>query len=309
MALAILLCHSRGRILLLNDTVIGSLLTALAYLIVGMFFFLTGYGLRESLKAKPFYKESFWQNRVIPFYVDCLIFIAIYTVYRFITGAEVAIVGLVGSATMFDTYVINGWYLQVAMLVYLAFGFAWRFDDKYELPILCGLLILYIMICVVSGAPMTRTQSILGLPLGYMWSAKKVKIDQKLQKYDWLVAVFSFILMTVTIFIGGWYTTGISQLLIKALSVLFFIIFCLCILRCVPIQCKLISFLGKLSLEIYVIHGLFIELFGQKIDTWSRTCMFLMEVLICSIVAARLLHWVINAVNKYIKGYVKVRGS
>lgn len=195
------------------------------------------------------------------------------------------------------------------MLIYIAFGLAWLFDDKYELLILYGLLISYILICVVTDAPMTRTQSILGLPLGYMWSSQKAKIDEKLLKYSWLVTIFSFILMTVTVLVGNWYTTGIFQLSIKALSVIFFIIFCLCILRRVPIQCKPLSFFGKLSLEIYVIHGLFIELFGQKIDTWNKACIFLAEILICSIVSAWLLHWVINAINKYIKGYMRGRES
>ncbi|MGM9644819.1 MAG: acyltransferase family protein [Eubacteriales bacterium] len=301
MALAIMLCHIRNKTLLLNDTAFGALMTALAYLIVGLFFFFTGYGLRESVVNKPGYKNKFMRNRIIPYYVDCIIFIFIYTVYRCITGAEVTIVGIIKSSTFFDSYVINGWYLQVALLVYLAFWIAWKFDKKYECLILCLFLVAYIVICIVIDAPITRTQSILGLPLGFLWSWKKRPIEAALKKHGWLFLLSSFILTILTIILGGWYTTGLMQLAIKSISTIFFIVFCLCAFRYIPIQCKITEFLGKISLEVYVIHGMFIDIFGRNIDTWGKTVLFLSEVLACSIIAAWILHLGLQKINNRIR--------
>ncbi len=301
MALAIVLCHSRGRVLLLNDTALGSLLTALAYLVVGMFFFLTGYGLCESVSAKPAYKDRFLQNRIIPYYADCLVFILLYTLYRWITGANVTVMGVVGSATVFNSYVLNGWYLQVALLVYLSFWLAWRFDKKYEWSILCGLLVAYVVVCIVIDAPMTRTQSILGIPLGVIWSVKKLSLDMALRKYGWLILCGSFVLTIAMVIVGSWYVTGLLQLAVKAMSTVFFIVFCLCVLRYIPIQCSVTAFLGSISLEIYVVHGLFIEVFGHNADTWGKTGLFLFAVFSCSILSAWILHFAIKNLNGWLK--------
>lgn len=93
MAIFIILAHLRNFMTFLNDTAIGSILTASGYLLVGMFFFLSGYGLAESFRNKENYCKNFVKKRIIPFYVDCLIFLLIYIVFSIIKGYKIRVGG------------------------------------------------------------------------------------------------------------------------------------------------------------------------------------------------------------------------
>lgn len=302
MALTIILCHSRGRMLLINDTIVGAFFTALAYLVVGMFFFLTGYGLRESSVRKSDYKNKFFKSRILTFYVDCLIFISIYVAYRIFTKQEVSIGGVIGSATVFDTYVINGWYLQVAVLVYLGFYIAWKISGgKYEKIILLTLLAVYIITWWLSDKTITWVQSILGIPMGYLWSEKKNELDAFINKHYVSMLIGGAVSLFSMVIIGNWYVNGILSVAIKAISVCFFIILSICVLKAIPIKNKLFIYLGEISLELYVVHGLWIDILGNDIDTWGKTVMFFAAVMVCSILTASVLHKLIKQVNLLIK--------
>ncbi len=123
MAIIIVIAHLRNNIPMLNDTYIGSLLTSSGYLIVGMFFFLTGYGLCESYKNKENYYNTFFKNRIVTFYFDCIIFCAIYCIYYLFIGKEINFQGIVTSIFCLGqgSYISNGWYLQVAGYIYICF--------------------------------------------------------------------------------------------------------------------------------------------------------------------------------------------
>ncbi len=103
------------------------------------------------------------------------------------------------------------------------------------------------------------------------------------------------------VIIGNWYVNGILQVAIKAISVCFFIIVSICVLKAIPIQNKLFMYLGEISLELYVVHGLWIDILGNDIDTWVKTVIFFAAVMVCSILTASVLHELIKQVNLFLK--------
>lgn len=77
------------------------------------------------------------------------------------------------------------------------------------------------------------------------------------------------ILSLSTLIYAQWIATGILQLMAEMVSSLFIGITCLLLLKKVKIQCGITAFLGEISLEIYVFHGMFIEIFGGDKTTWG----------------------------------------
>ena len=74
--------------------------------------------------------------------------------------------------------------------------------------------------------------------------------------------------------------------------------FCLVImLFSMKIKCSnpVLSFLGKISLELYLIHGLFIQLFKGQLCMIQNDFLFIAAVLICSVVSAAILYYPLHA--------------
>ncbi len=83
----------------------------------------------------------------------------------------------------------------------------------------------------------------------------------------------------------------------------FIALVCLMLLKICPIRCKVTAFLGEISLEIYVFHGMFLELFGGEKTSWGQTGIYFLLVVICSIPVAWLIHILIKFVEKRVFTY------
>lgn len=304
-AVVVVLSHLRNNIPILNDTALGSLLTASGYLSVGIFFFLSGFGLRESFEKKSGYIHSFPQNRLIPFYCDYLLFLMVYLVFRMCSGRSICGSGILSSLFWGGTYVENGWYFQVAMLIYLSFYVSYLMtkNNCRLVPLaLCVFLIIYIVICLLTYEEAGLfLQSISGVVLGFIWSCNQIKLRKAISKHFVFCLLSSFLAFSITLLWGNWYATGILRIIIKNCSVCFFAASCICIFCIVPIQCCVTKFLGEISLELYAIHGLFLGIFMKNPLTVLDSVTYAVEVISCSIVAAWVLHQFIKRFNAWLK--------
>ncbi len=306
MAIMIIIGHIRGSMVFLNDTYLGSILTVISWPALVMFFFLTGFGLRESFTKKEGYAKGYLKNRVLPFYVKYLIFLAIYLIFHLIMGEALNPSKLVKSFIWGNTYVNNGWYLQTMLLIYLVFWFAYRpnLKIKYTYIILCCCLLGYIALCAILGVIYPNSlyhyyaYFILGVPLGYLWSLYYDKVEKVTQKYYWLILIGAFLITAGTMIYSSWMATGLVQLFATMFCALALGVFCLMLLKKIPIQCKVTEFLGEISLEIYVVHGIFLVLFGGNKTSWGEAVLYLLLVVICTIPVAWLIHKLLGILDK-----------
>ncbi len=305
MAFIIIFSHLRNCIPYFNDTYIGSILTASGYLTVGMFFFFTGYGLCESYNNKKNYYDTFFRNRIVTFYSDCMLFCIIYCIYYLIIGKEINFQGILTTIFVIGgkTYISNGWYLQVAGFIYVCFWLVHKITKQtlYQKLLLLVLFIFYIIYCCYYIEHYSLyIQSISGLALGCLCSWEKEIFNRIMSRWK-ICLIVSFIFFSVTVIIGNWYSMGILRPIIKMISVIFFIIFCFCILKILPIKCKITKFIGKISLELYAIHGIFLSIFNKTIATGWDALIYAGEVIVFSVCSATILNLVINRMNGFIK--------
>ncbi len=311
MALLVIIGHVRGAMTFVNDTLVGSLLSIFAWPALSMFFFLTGYGLRESFAKKENYAQTFLKRRVVPYYLKYLIFLAIYIIYYFVSR--------IGTNWSFDwklfglsfvwggTYIDNGWYLQTTLLIYIVFWLAYlpKWNVKYTYSVLGLALVGYVAMCMLLGGFYPYyTQFVLCVPFGFLWSMHYEKIDKLANKFYWLIILVALAVVAGTIVLARivFANQGYLQTVTIMLCSLFICVVCLMLIKKVPIKCKVTNFLGEVSLEIYVVHGMFLWIFSKIFDggiqNWGQAGLYFLLVLACTIPLAWALHRLLSILDK-----------
>lgn len=173
LACCVVLCHlldSPWAYRMIPSSIVG----ALGYFSVACFFFLSGYGLTFQYRRKGAqYLASFPRSRILPFWLLSCIFAVVYTVLTLITNNESVTCSLLLQTLTFgpDTIISKGWYLQVALVCYIAFYLVFRYvpGGWGKFAVGCGLLVLYTAVCAACGFSVSYYQTVPNFLLGCVW--------------------------------------------------------------------------------------------------------------------------------------------
>lgn len=263
---------------------------ALGFVTVAMFFFLSGYGLIASYRKNPASIYHFVKHKILPFYVINIILIVIYVCVDLLLGQQITVVSILESFTFGGTVIANGWYIQVQLLYYIMFYLVFRFcKGKRHLIFMLGLHITYLLICVLFGIKSAYYERTFIFVAGMYWYEYRNMIDYWVdsKRYRWIIAwSISCVLFAATYFMPDF---GMA-VLFRGISYFFFVPAVILLLKKVKIQNKVTSFLGRISLEIYVLQGVFLMLFHAKNMYISNPYLYLLAVSISTIVTACILH-------------------
>ena len=86
-----------------------------------------------------------------------------------------------------------------------------------------------------------------------------------------------------------------------------YVLFCFLLMMKVKIGNKAIAWLGSVTLEFYLMHGIFVELFGydflglKSIVYIKNVPLYILVVLACAIPATLLFHWPWAAIAKKLR--------
>lgn len=116
----------------------GSEFSNFAYMgtyIVSIFFFLSGYGLYYQNEHKPNYMNGFLYKRLSRILVPFIFISLIYLVYRVANGQVINIEYFINLFLKGSTIIINGWFVNIIILMYLFFYVSFKLFKKSELAI------------------------------------------------------------------------------------------------------------------------------------------------------------------------------
>lgn len=326
LALIILLHHLYEYAGFLAGTPVSLLLQMSGYLCVSLFFFLSGYGLMCSLKSKgQDYVRSLPRKRILPLWCFYLFLFALYVGMNFI---RVKLMGepFRAGTSLFDfetgnvqwglllqsflfgfgkTIVGNGWYIQVILILYLAFWLVFTIfhSPKGRWIGMTAFTLAYIAVCVVAGIvwlgdqPNTVYEAVPCFLLGMLWPSVRPKLWQKFNRtYKVLLAGVAMLFLFAALMAArllvrqagherGWLDLGL-----KVGAAPLFCIGVICMLHVIPISCKPLHWLGDISLEIYTMQGIFFMLFDAPVIN-SRPIRW-GAIVVATILAAWLVHLV-----------------
>ena len=241
------------------------------YLFVAFFFFCSGYGLFKSFSSKTDYLKGFLNKRYLPLLIT---FFASDILFQFARYTRA------NPAFPANTY---SWFVFAIMLLYTAFYLCFKFLKKLQPLILLLLVIAACIICRLLYAESYLYNSILAFPAGVLFASREEKILPLLKKHYLPFLIISLILSALLIFLCSndqrLYTimagsgeikrmeyAGVRdlQILLQLFASLFFCFSIVLMSLKLKVGNKALSFLGSMSLELYLVHVLFVELFTEK---------------------------------------------
>lgn len=272
--------------------------------IVSVFFFLSGYGLYVQNERKESYLDNFLVKRLSKILIPLIIISSIYLIYRSINGQVLSSSFFIDLFKKGSTVIYNGWFVDIIILMYIFFYISFRMFSDKTIAILVNtvLIIFYIVLAIKLGYGFWWYNSSIPFVLGLVWAKNKENIDRLLKKYYFIPLVS----VTVLLFISHQYSfilqkfhlvDNYSYALAANIDNVIFTLFFILIVRKIDFSNKYLLFLGKISFELYMIHGLVMSIFGKHFVT-SRLndVIFTILVLIVSISLA----WLINLIIKKI---------
>ena len=307
----------------------GSLeaLQGIGILCVSFFFFQSGYGLMKNTLRKTGYLCGFLHRRfcklLLPFFLCNLIFVCV----NISLGTVYSPVRLFKCLTGLELVNTHAWFILTSALFQAVFFFIFRFvrgqGTRYFL--LLSFQIAYACFCMRKGSglqlfegPWWFNSSGLFF-IGVLFAGYEAPAVAFFRKNYRLLAglcppVF-LLFYNVSVFaihafpypsgeisalsagmLKSWFDLGWQTLAVTS--------FCLAVtLFTLKVKCsnRILLFLGKISPELYLIHGLFIQLFHGQLILLENEMLFILSVLVCSIAAAAVLHIPCGAAVRFLQ--------
>ena len=273
--------------------------------IVSVFFFLSGYGLYVQNGRKENYLDNFLVKRLSKVLIPFIVISSIYLIYRRMNGQVLSSVYFIDLFKKGSTVIYNGWFVDIIILMYIFFYISFTVFSNKKIAILVNtvFIIFYIVLAIKLEYGFWWYDSSLPFVLGLIWAKNKKYIDEILNKYYFIILVcitgllftfhqYSFILKKLNL------VDSYSYVLAANIDNIIFTIFFVLTMRKIDFSNSRLLFLGKISFELYMIHGLVMSIFGKYFVT-SRIndVIFTILVLIVSIFLAWLINVIIKKIN------------
>lgn len=273
--------------------------------IVSIFFFLSAYGLYVQNERRENYLDNFLVKRLSKIIVPFFIISLIYIFYRFVNGQLIDLNFFINLFKKGSTIIYNGWFVDIIILMYIFFYISFKlFQNKFLSIVLNTIFIIcYICLAIKLGYNFWWYNSALTFAIDLIWAKNQNKIDRVIEKYYFIV----IILVTVLLFVSHKYDVLLKYLHIEdsysyALAanldnIIFTIYFIIVFLKKINFSNVYLTLIGRISFELYMIHGLVISMLG-KIFVSSRVndVLFTLFVLIVSLIFAWIINKIINVI-------------
>lgn len=309
LAVLVFISHIPSYLSIWSGSIIGSILQSFGSWCVGCFFFLSGYGLYISYKKKgESYLRNFIKNRILPLYVKYIILLVCYILLLLVQNHQIKIMVVIQSLTFTNTYVANGWYLQVLFLFYIAFYYIFKtnFNDQNKVQIMLLFVTVYYLLFYVYSLFYEKgyfgINSTFCFFFGIIYAYKKNSIDNNCNKHK----LMFFFISLLSFFIGGIALIIRSKIIIpkylmtpySTMITMSFALGALILIRYVNLNYSITRLLGKYSFEIYVLQGIGFLVANNFRGTNSLK--LLLSIVITSIIVIPF-HFLFSKVEKWIK--------
>ena len=298
LAMAIILNHvsknTSGGILLRGFYNIG-------FLFVAVFFFYSGYGLQKSYMTSTGYKKHFLARRILPILVTYVIFNVMFCVLFKATGKNVSYRNYVKAFRKGRPVVLYSWYIITILLFYIVFWMLMQLcAAHYGMMIIgaCIWYVIYTFFCRKMNYGTWWYNSVHLLIVGMFWAVYEEKILAVIQKLYPLLTILSWGLFAFSywyVYIGPLSERSLKyrvSVIFQVLCALFFVLGVILILLKFTIGNPVLNFLGKISLELYLVQGLFIQYFMKdKLSGIQNEALLTLLVITGSIALGAALHY------------------
>lgn len=276
--------------------------------IVALFFFLSGYGLYFQYSNNATYMENFLKKRLVRIFIPFFIFIVIYVIYRATLGEVVNVDFFLSFWKDHSNIIYNGWFINSIIVLYVIFYVSFmNKDSKISEYKLVFLTLVYIFWKAYQDHGDWEYVSIMAFLLGVFWMKNRVSIDKLLEKNYFIFLVsFSILMYVFHYYEDIMKNIGITNKyvyygIVGNLCTMVFVVYFLLLTNKLNFSNKYLDFLGDISFEIYMIHGLVMHYLGKFfVSSGVNDVLYTIVVLFVSIVFAYYIKKLIIIIEKNI---------
>lgn len=270
-----------------GDSMVGIL--NLGWYVVAVFFFISGYGIAFGYKNKPNYLSGFLLQRLTKVLIPFLIAHIVYIPVKMIFGVSFTLKKIIKILLCKESIVNNSWYCIAVVFMYVLFWISFKFMKSN----ISRFIFLTGSVLILTTAEffyfkeeqnywfISNISFVFGVAFS-LFDISKIK-NYKLLILGTIGLVFSCAIIPASNFIFEK-----RVYVFEAISCNFQSAFLsLIIILLIPIfQCnnKVTEYLGKISYEIYLYHGLFIFIYKRVNFLTEHFLLFFIAVFVSSIV-------------------------
>ena len=313
----------------LSDSKVLSPFNEYGVLFVGIFFFCSGYGLIKSFKTKDNYMQGFLGKRLpsvlIPFYITTFIYMAIFL----LLSPKPSLKQIILNVTGIQLINPQAWYIVAIVLLYIAFYFIFKYikNEKIAFVSMAVFIACYIIFGIILrhgpwwlqgewwyntcflfyiGMLIARFEKgLIVIVKKYYAIILPVTIVAFVVMYrvsNYTIGKFSYYAQTET---ASGYPETLICFFTQLPAVILFVaaVFILCMK--ITFSNVILRFLSKISLELYLIHYLFLLLYKSDNIYISNDLLYVTLVVISSVAAA----FLVNIIDKPIIRILTSKGG
>ncbi|MBO4928446.1 MAG: acyltransferase [Clostridiales bacterium] len=304
-------------------------LSGCGVLFVGIFFFFSGYGLYTSLKTKKDYLKGFLKKRFITILIPFYMCIAVFTIASCICGTKYKPLELLGVLSGWSLINNHMWYIVEIAILYLAFFIIYKLIKNRtaatSVMALFALLMMGGSLYLCHGKDFSCAYWFMGewwynssiLFIVGILVSKHQDVLRKIARKGYVVLLPLFAILTAVFgkitsrFLEKYsywseipgqdprYLDKLRCLSVQVPFILCFVLFVLLVMMKVRFGNPVLKFLGAISLELYLIHNLFLQgLSNGTIFKVRSPSMYILLTILMSIGAAT----IISGTDKYLIG-------
>ena len=224
-------------------------------IMVAGFFFVSGYGLQYGLMNKSDYLKGFFSKRMlsiaVPFYIINIFYIVTNNM-----DFKNALISLTG---------FNLWFVMAIAIFYIGFYLCGKiFSVKRQPVAMTVFVILYIIIMNLFGLGLWWTNSCLAFAAGVWVCYDKEAFTKFFQKQYFLKTLLMFIIFAISYIYYSHHNNDrtLPVFIVTVINTTSFALLLPVISMKIQLGNRVLRFLGKMSLELYLTHALWI--------TWLR---------------------------------------
>lgn len=267
------------------------LFVPIGYYCVGIFLLCSGFGLYKSYMKNEHYLDGFIKRRILPVILAFYTSEWIFLIVRALLGQKMKAAQVIGYIVGIPQANPGTWFMFALPIFYFAFYFAFKYikNKDMALTVTCLAVFLYTFV----GTTINHNDwfmrgewwynSVHFFSLGLLFARFEEKIVSHVKKYYKIYLSLTFILIFVLYRLST-YCTGVfsyygqygfrphSQvvwyrwicLFSQILASCAFVFFMFMLTMKIKIGNKILKVMGGITLEFYLIHGLYVDLFGYS---------------------------------------------
>lgn len=307
LSIFIVIYHISGH---MKHTTLLNAFSQIGYLIVAIFFFLSGYGLYYGYKNKNNYMKGFLLKRLPVVLIPYIIVTAFQGVCLIFMGESIKISDFFASLLGYRMFDETTWYICMLTVLYIVFYLSFRFLSENKSTVVFIILFLLVLtVFMVLPLEAKWTRSIIAFPLGVMWCKYKNKIDNIIRNNYYINLLLSGLAFLITCFVkiaGVYLNSNLIVFLGNALSSITVCILLSIILNKITLKNKVLLWIGTHSLEIYLYHNIILRILGRIQFIHNDTFLYVSTTFLITIIISM----IISPINKLlIKACVKPKSQ